>query len=267
MVWHNRHRVKQGMNYFSPAELKSSLKQEMPQEFASLGIEIDDFLSDLIKIRNVEQTSFDVFNQCFKDHLPKINVPTSTPSTSSSEKKSATQQNNPDKPTPSTNLLHKFAIVSNDNKEPNSTIDKPIILKNKETRKHIHRYDLRIGLKECKSDDEEQRVLRGLLEEFLETMLSADQSLLIHPYYELDRSNTSFLDLSKSFKILEVESFSKLQRYFSRLGSRNPNTGFVYCSCIVASSRPHTALMTKVSQNLQESKLSLWPRLCDHENI
>jgi hypothetical protein len=71
IVWHNRYRVKKGLNYFSPAEFESFLKQEMPQEFADLGIEIDDFLSDLIKIRNVEQSSFNVFNQCFKDQLPE----------------------------------------------------------------------------------------------------------------------------------------------------------------------------------------------------
>jgi hypothetical protein len=101
----------------------------------------------------------------------------------------------------------------------------------------------------------------------METMLSADLSIIIPPYYELDRSNSSFSDLSKAFKISDVESFSKLKRYFSRLGNRNPNTGFVYCSCIVAASFPHTSLMTKVSQILQESKLSLWPRSCDHENV
>jgi hypothetical protein len=129
MVWHNRYRVKQGLNYFSPAEFESFLKLEMPQDFDDLGIEIDDFLSDLIKIRNVEQTSFDIFNKFFKDHLPQIKHSTSAPATSSSEKKTA-HQDTPDKPTPSTNLLHKFATVANENKEPNSTIDKPIILKN-----------------------------------------------------------------------------------------------------------------------------------------
>jgi hypothetical protein len=98
-------------------------------------------------------------------------------------------------------------------------------------------------------------------------MLSADNSILIPPFYELDRSNTSFQDLSNNFKISDVESFTKLKRYFSRLGTHNPNTGFVYCSCIVAGSFPHAALMTKVSQILQESKLSLWPRSCDHENV
>jgi hypothetical protein len=35
----------------------------------------------------------------------------------------------------------------------------------------------------------------------------------------------------------------------------------------VAASEPHSALMTKVSQILQESKLSLWPRSSDHENV
>ncbi len=100
-----------------------------------------------------------------------------------------------------------------------------------------------------------------------DTMLSADSKIIIPPYYELDCSNISFQDLSKTFKISDIESFTKLKRYFSRLGNRNPNTGFVYCSFIVAASLPHTALMTHVSQILQESKLSLWPRSCDHENI
>jgi hypothetical protein len=90
-------------------------------------------------------------------------------------------------------------------------------------------------------------------------MLSADHTIIIHPYYELDQSNLSFTDLSKTFKISDVESFTKLKRYFSRLGNRNPNTGLVYCSCIIAATTFHAALMTKVSQILQESKLSLWP--------
>jgi hypothetical protein len=146
-------------------------------------------------------------------------------------------------------------------------IDKPIALKNQESRKHIHRYDLRLGIKECKSEDDEQRVLQGLLEEFFDTMLSADQSIIIPPYYELDCTNICFSDISKTFKVSEVESFSKLKRYFSRLGNRNPTTGFVYCSCIIAASTPHAALMTKVNQILQESKMSLWPRSFDHENV
>jgi hypothetical protein len=105
------------------------------------------------------------------------------------------------------------------------------------------------------------------LEEFFDTMLSADKTILIPPYYELDRANTNFQDLSISYKIADTESFSKLKRYFSQLGNRNQTTGFVYCSCIITASEPHTALMIKVSQILQETKLSLWPRSCDHENV
>jgi hypothetical protein len=153
-------------------------------------------------------------------------------------------------------LLNKFTKVSSESPLSSKTIDKPITLKNKETRKHVHCYDLCIGIKECRSDEEEQQVLQGLLEEFFDTMLSADSMIIIPPCYELDRSNISFQDLSKTFKISDIKSFTKLKRYFSRLGNRNPNTGFVYCSCIVAASLPHTALMTHVSQILQESKLS-----------
>jgi hypothetical protein len=160
-----------------------------------------------------------------------------------------------------------LATVNSETTKPTSVIDKPIALKNQESRKHIHRYDLRLGIKECKSEDDEQRVLQGLLEEFFDTMLSANQSIIIPPYYELDRTNICFSDISKTFKVSEVESFSKLKRYFSRLGNRNPNSGFVYCSCIITASTPHAALMTKVSQILQESKMSLWPRSSDHENV
>jgi hypothetical protein len=39
----------------TPKEFETFLKQEMPQEFSDLGIEIDDFLDDLIKIKNEEQ--------------------------------------------------------------------------------------------------------------------------------------------------------------------------------------------------------------------
>jgi hypothetical protein len=108
------------------------------------------------------------------------------------------------------------------------------------------------------------KLLQGLLEEFLDTMLSADKSIIIPPYYS---NNSTFQDLSVNFKISDLESFTKIKRYFSRLGNRNQNTGFVYWSCIIAASSPHNLLMTQVSQLLQESKLSLWLRSSDHENI
>jgi hypothetical protein len=164
-------------------------------------------------------------------------------------------------------LLKKFITVNETQNPQPSIIDKPINLKNNEIRRHVHRYDLRIGLKECRSEEEEQRLLQEILENFLDTMLSADKHILVPLYYELDRSNPFFQDLSSFFKVSEVESFTKLKHYFSRLGNCNATTGFVYCSCIVAASEPHAVIMTKVSQVLQESKLSLWPRSSDHENV
>jgi hypothetical protein len=238
----------------------------MSQDFSDLGIEIEDFLADLTKIRQEELLAFDTFNKWVQktDQAPitsnifensNITSPTTTPKTSNNL------------PQPSITLMDKFVKTSEYSSSTPPQLDKPIILKSKLSRKHIHRYDLRIGIKECRSEEDEQQLLQELLEEFLETMLSADKTIIIPPYYKLDRANTAFTDISSSFRIADVESFTKLKRYFSRLGNRNPNTGFVYCSCIVAASEPHTALMTKVSQILQESKLSLWPRSSDHENV
>ncbi len=288
MVWHNRSRVKQGLKSISPAELEQFLKQEMTQDFDDLGIEIDDFLEDLIKIRNVEQYSFDTYNKYIQEHSPRSPSTTEATTPNLLEKKTAarldkslldtqqqsktnstnetTTQKSSTKPTP-TNLMHKFVSVNEPASSNHSVLDKQIILKNKEVHRHVHRYDLRISIKECRSEEDEQRIIKGLLEEFLDTMLSVDKTILVPPYYELDRSNDSFQDLSQSYKIGELESFTKLKRYFSRLGNRNPSTGYVYCSCIVAASTPHSAIMTKVSQILQESKMSLWPRSSNHENV
>jgi hypothetical protein len=55
IVWNHRKRLKKGSLMLTPKEFETFLKQEMPQEFSDLGIEIDDFLDDLIKIKNEEQ--------------------------------------------------------------------------------------------------------------------------------------------------------------------------------------------------------------------
>jgi hypothetical protein len=278
IIWQNRQRLKRGLSVLNPREFVEFLFVEMAQDFKDLGIEIQDFLDDLIKIRHSENIAFDTYNnyiQYQKSNSSRSNLDSiseyikkENPATTSPDKykKQSASSSSPNK-LPPTNLLKKFLNVSDTDTPQSSVIDKPIILKNKETRRHIHRYDLRIGIKECRTEEEEQKVLQALLEEFFDTMLSADKTILIPPYYELDRANTNFQDLSISYKIADTESFSKLKRYFSRLGNRNQTTGFVYCSCIIATSEPHTTLMIKVSQILQETKLSLWPRSCDHENV
>ncbi len=290
IVWHNRQRLKMGLFVLSPLEFEAFLHEEMAQDFSDLGIDIEDFLANLIKTHHEEEKSFEIYNNYIKmksSNSSKIDLPTlldGKPSPKPNKLKSP-QNTTPinaaipldGKTTPSEeksqqyppeNRLKKFVSVTDQPPNtPSHSIDKPIILKNKEVRCHVHRYDLRIGIKECHSDEEEQKLLQNLLEDFFETMLSADKTIKIPPYYELDHSNTTFQDFSSSYRIAEIDSFTKLKRYFSRLGARKPNTGFMYCSCIVASSFPHTALMTQVSQILQESKLSLWPRSCNHENV
>jgi hypothetical protein len=320
IVWHNRQRLKKGLSVLKPKEFVKFLFTEMSQDFSDLGIDIQDFLDDLIKVCHSENLAFDTYNNYIQNQtasskiqLNKLQANSNTDNKIESEElhssKNQTQvfttstiksvpptdkgqsadkldhKNNQQIPaknatspavittkesiplTP-TNLLRKFVSADEDScSKPSKFLDKPIILKNKEIRRHIHRYDLRISIKECKSEEEEQRLLQNLLEEFLDTMLSADSTIVVPPYYELDRSNESFKDLSKSFKIMDLESFAKIKRYFSRLGNRNPNTGFVYYSCIVAASHPHTTIMSQDSQILLESKLSLWPRSSGHENV
>jgi hypothetical protein len=51
IVWHNRQRLKMGLQVLSPKELEEFLHVEMSQDFSNLGIEIDDFLSDLSNLK------------------------------------------------------------------------------------------------------------------------------------------------------------------------------------------------------------------------
>jgi hypothetical protein len=241
IVWHNRQRRKNGLPFLSPSEFEPFLQEEMLQDFTDLGIEIEDFITDLIKNHLEEEKSFAIYNNLIVSQTsqlapidltfdsdcklsPHKSIPTSsensTSNNSTSEtvpKKGPSCKNSPT--FPPKNLLDKFVNVSDQPHTSSSYIDKPIVLKNKEVRRHVHRYDLRIGIKECRNDEEEQKILQNLLEEFFETMLSADNTIIIPPFYELDRSNTTFQDLSESHRIAELDSFTKLKRYFTRLGN------------------------------------------------
>jgi hypothetical protein len=138
------------MHVLSPRELEEFVYAEMSQDFSDLDIEIDDFFSDLIKIRHEEKQSFIVLN----NFISKTNnVPTDTTLLQSKmssnpnmpKTESSPQQQSPGKAqtptiaenhTPAfhpTNLMKKFVDVNEPSHEPSNFLDKPIILKNKET--------------------------------------------------------------------------------------------------------------------------------------
>jgi hypothetical protein len=48
-----------GLSVLNPSEFEEFLHEEMSQDFSNLGIDIDHFLADLIKIRHAETQSFE----------------------------------------------------------------------------------------------------------------------------------------------------------------------------------------------------------------
>jgi hypothetical protein len=72
IVWQNRQRRKKGLPFLSPAEFELFLQEEMSQDFSDLGIEIEDFLADLIKNHLEEEKSFAIYNKFIELHTSKI---------------------------------------------------------------------------------------------------------------------------------------------------------------------------------------------------
>lgn len=88
------------------------------------------------------------------------------------------------------------------------------------------------------------------MQQFLDTMLRADPSTLIPPYLELDRSDNNVPDLGKDKSITELEDYSDIKRYFSRLSTRNQTTGKVYASVILAQNRPFCEVLDRTLSSL-----------------
>jgi hypothetical protein len=135
----------------------------MVQEFSDLGIEIDDFLADLTKIRNVKKMSFEIFNKYIKSKSQEKTILSTTteaqektitseaPSKLESIPSTPTNSNSPygKQQTPSavyhtipskekskspSNLAKRFVAVSEESvSHPSLVTDKPIRLKNQET--------------------------------------------------------------------------------------------------------------------------------------
>ncbi len=145
-------------------------------------------------------------------------------------------------------------------------LDKDIKLKRGMMRSHVHRYDLSLTVKKQRNDDAEEALVHKLLQRFFEILSSVDSSIIIPPYFEVDRNNRALTDVSKDYPVSSLDSYMALRTYFSRLNSRNETTGKVYCSLILATSLPFKDLMREVQSSLRNSEMGLYPRASDHEN-
>jgi hypothetical protein len=149
---------------------------------------------------------------------------------------------------------------------PRSLYDKQILLKRAAQQQHIHRYDLCLLIKSLKKDEDEEVRIQKTLQRFLDTMLRADPSTLIPPYLELDRSDKNVPDLSKEKPVTDLKDYSDLERYFARLSARNPTTGKVYASVILAQNRPFREVLDRTLSSLRNQEISIYTKATDHES-
>jgi hypothetical protein len=143
-------------------------------------------------------------------------------------------------------------------------LDKPIILKRGIVRAHVHRYDIRMSIEKYKSEDDEQQAIQKALQAFLEILLQADPKTVIPPYFELERGNKDIPDLSTSFQVSAIESFSTLKRYVTCLNPRYDKGNF-YGSLIIAQTKPFHQIIEQASNSLQNQGFGIWPKSCNHE--
>ncbi len=69
-----------GLPVLSPQEFEEFLYEEMSQDFSDLGIKIEDFLLDLIKTRQEEEKSFQIYNAWIQNkHYNKESNPILSP--------------------------------------------------------------------------------------------------------------------------------------------------------------------------------------------
>ena len=144
-------------------------------------------------------------------------------------------------------------------------LDKEIRLKNGQKRDHIHRYDIKLSVIKPKEGTDEFKVIKTALQKFFDLLLQADSSIIIPPFYELEREDKKAVELSKNFPVSELDCLISARRYFARL-SKITEQGFIYCNVIVAHTKSFMEIMDKTRQILNDLKYGFYPRASDHED-
>jgi hypothetical protein len=124
---------------------------------------------------------------------------------------------------------------------------------------------MRISGKKTKDDDEEFTTIKAALQKFFDLLLQADASIIIPPFYDIERSDKTAPDIFSKFQVSELDSLVAIKRYFARLSKIN-DKGFAYGNVIIAHSSSFFEIMDKLRQIFNDLKFGLYPRASDHED-
>jgi hypothetical protein len=141
-----------------------------------------------------------------------------------------------------------------------------IQLKENQHRPFIHRYDLKVEIKSTETESECEKLIIKQLHLFFSLILQADSTSIIPPYLSLDRSAGGFTDLSSKFPVTQVQGFTAIKRYFSRIFPRIDGGQF-YCNIILATTASPDWLQNSLRQHLRDHRFGLWRRSIDCEQV
>ena len=123
-------------------------------------------------------------------------------------------------------------------------LDKNILLKKGVTRSHIHHYNLRLKVKQSKTEEEEFGALQQAFQKILDISLQVDPSSTIPSFFKLDHNDKSVPDINSKYQVSELDSMPLLKQYFSCLSNRN-NKGNVCFSVILVQNISFQKFMDK----------------------
>jgi len=98
----------------------------------------------------------------------------------------------------------------------------------------------------------------------MDITLQADPSLVIPPYFALDRNDKTVPHLTSSFLVKDINSFFSIKRYFSKLSDRNVK-GNMYCSIILVQNITYREVMDKARSALVNLDYGIVPKASNHK--